>query len=182
MGLAAALAPGGLVAQTETQTLTLAQAQRDLMFGDRSQYLAALDVIEAYGKPDIAPGLILALRFSQASKRPIVRVLEAVTGAAAGPNWFRWMLWQEENAHIVPHESFTALKRDLFLRIDPNFADFFGPRVSGARANENPSGRDHLGRGHQGRYSVAGQPRPDGRGAVCVWIVRVSVSLEQTDV
>ena len=125
MGVAAALVPGGLVAQTDTQTL--AQAQRDLMFGDRSQFLAALDVIEAYGRPDIAPGLILALRFSLASKRPIVRVLEAVTGAAAGPNWFEWMLWQEDNADLVPHQSFTALKRDLFLRIDPNFADFLRP-------------------------------------------------------
>ncbi len=121
---AAALMPGGLVAQT----LTLAQAQRDLMFGDRGEYLAALDVIEAYGRPDIAPGLILALRFSLASKRPIVKVLEAVTGATAGPNWFQWMLWQEGNPDLVPHESFTALKRDLFLRIDANFADFLRPK------------------------------------------------------
>ena len=120
---AAALVPTALAAQS----LSLEQAQQDLIFGDRAQYLRALDVIEAYGKPDIAPGLILALRFSLASKRPIVKVLEAVTGAAAGDGWFDWMLWQEDHGQIVPHESFTALKRNLFLRIDPNFADFLRP-------------------------------------------------------
>ncbi len=120
---AAALVPGGLAAQS----LSLQQAQQNLIFGDRSQYLAALNVIEAYGRADIAPGLILALRFSQGSHRPIVKVLEAVTGEAAWVNWFKWMLWQEDHPEIVPHASFTALKRDLFLRIDPNFADFLRP-------------------------------------------------------
>lgn len=127
LGLAVAgfaLFPVSLPAQTPD----LLEAQRYVLYGAADKFRAALDTIQDRGDPDMAAGLIQALKFADAAGRvPIVEVLAGITGTQAGTTWFDWMLWQEQHPEIVPHPTFTDLKRDLFLRIDPNFAVFLAP-------------------------------------------------------
>ncbi|MEE9389321.1 MAG: DUF3179 domain-containing protein [Paracoccaceae bacterium] len=105
----------------------LALAQRQLIFGTGAAFDAAAQLIARHGQADVAAGLILAMRYSRRPAAQFVELLEAVTGAQAGDDWNDWMLWQEANPEVVPHESYGALKRDMFLRIDPNFDDFLRP-------------------------------------------------------
>lgn len=101
--------------------------QRNLLFGARPDFLAAIDAIRERGNPDMAPGLIFALRFRPQMSRRINDALTAVTGDASRRGWFDWMLWQEQHAEIAAHPSYTALKREVFLQIDPNFDVFLDP-------------------------------------------------------
>ncbi len=120
---ASMMTPGALWAQA----MTLEQAQQALIYGASDGIGAALEVVRGYGRADIAPALILALRFSSIPRELIAGALRDITGATLGDDWFDWMLWQEAQKDLVPHASFAPLKRDLFLRIDPNFADFLKP-------------------------------------------------------
>ncbi len=121
---AATVFPGALTAQS----LSIGQALNALVFSTNQAYQDAENLLRAHGKPDVAAGMILALRFTQRPASEIVSMLEAVTGAKAGDDWNDWMLWQESHPEIVPHDSFQAMKRDIFLRIDPNFDDFLRPK------------------------------------------------------
>lgn len=110
------------------QSPDLLEAQHYVLYGSASKFRAALETIRQRGNPDMAAGLIQALKFADATGgAPIVEVLAEITGTKAGTTWFDWMLWQEQHPEIVPHPSFADLKRDLFLRIDPNFAVFLKP-------------------------------------------------------
>ncbi|MBM7066704.1 DUF3179 domain-containing protein [Actibacterium sp. 188UL27-1] len=97
------------------------------LFGTTSEHEAGLRLIADRGKPDMAAGLILALRFAINRQDAIGRTLERLTGQSHGTQWFDWMLWQERNPQIVPHPSYAAFMRDAHLRIDPNFRDFLRP-------------------------------------------------------
>jgi uncharacterized protein DUF3179 len=119
-----ALCPLPLLAQSPD----LLEAQNDVLYGVPSKFFDALETIHQRGNPDMAAGLIQALKFANsAGAAPIVDVLTELTGADAGQTWFDWMLWQEQHPEIVPHPSFTSVKRELFLRIDPNFEVFLKP-------------------------------------------------------
>ncbi|WP_120500607.1 DUF3179 domain-containing protein [Roseovarius sp. EL26] len=90
---------------------------------------AALTAIRKRGKPDLAAGLIMAMRFAQLPQSYFVETLTEITGAKPGDNWFDWMLWQEANPQIIPHQaSLIAFKREIYLQIDPNFDVFLKPR------------------------------------------------------
>ncbi len=99
----------------------------DLLSGDPGKFYPALEQIKARGKPDMAAALITSMRFSSAPAGLVVETLEAITGAKPGNSWFDWMLWQEAHPQIRPHPSFINFKRDLMLRIDPNFEIFLRP-------------------------------------------------------
>ncbi|WP_299847975.1 DUF3179 domain-containing protein [uncultured Roseovarius sp.] len=102
---------------------------RTTLVGPPENAIAALDKIRERGSPDLASGLIMAMRFSQLPSTHFVETLTAITGTGAGNNWFDWMLWQEANPQIVPHQpSLIALKREIYLEIDPNFDVFLKPR------------------------------------------------------
>jgi len=120
----AAMSPGALMAQSAGPDSDLALAQRQLIFGSGEAFDAAVALIREHGKPDVAAGLILAMRYTRRPQGVYVDLLETVTGAQAGTDWNDWMLWQEANPQVIPHESFPELKRDIFLRIDPEFDDF----------------------------------------------------------
>lgn len=110
------------------QEIDLLKAQHYVLYGSAANFGTALETIRERGNPDMAAGLIQALKFADpVGSAPIVKVLTEITGADAGQGWFDWMLWQEQHPDIVPHPTFTDLKRDLFLRIDPNFAIFLKP-------------------------------------------------------
>ncbi|MEO3413695.1 DUF3179 domain-containing protein [Roseovarius sp. CAU 1744] len=109
------------------------QAEFDLLrqtiAGSPDRAIDALNAIRNRNRPDLAAGLIMAMRFSQLPPTYFSETLTAITGAKAGDSWFDWMLWQEANPQIVPHQpSLIALKREIYLQIDPNFDVFLKPR------------------------------------------------------
>ena len=58
------------------------------------------------------------------ASNPIVRTLEALTGAQPGDQWHEWVLWQEAHPEIEPFEGFDAFKADVMALIDPDFRLF----------------------------------------------------------
>ena len=102
----------------------LYQLQRAIVFGASDEFYAALEAIQQRGNPDMAAGLITALRFTRGPQAAVSKVLAEITGEADVQSWFDWMLWQEQHPEIVPHDSYADFKRELFLRIDPNFDVF----------------------------------------------------------
>jgi Protein of unknown function (DUF3179) len=101
---------------------------RDAVFGAATERQTALAAISSRGLPDLAAGLILGMRFTDNGEAEVTPVLRAITGEARASNWFDWMIWQERHPDVVPHESYAALMRELYLRIDPNFDVFLKPR------------------------------------------------------
>ena len=120
------LFPASLVAQGRSKELDLL---RQTIIGPRTDAIAALTEIRDRGNPDLASGLIMAMRFSRLQPNQFAETLTAITGADAGDTWFDWMLWQEANPQVIPHQtSLIALKREIYLQIDPNFDVFLKPR------------------------------------------------------
>ena len=85
---------------------------------------AALSWLEKRGQPDIAPTLILALRYNRQLSDQISGALSKITGNTEAKNWFDWMLWLEGNGEIVPHPSYQQIKLDMLMAVDPKFARF----------------------------------------------------------
>ncbi len=113
------------------QSLSMDDAHHALVFGQEAEYLAALKAISERGNQDMIPGLILGLRFTRMSVAPLIEVLRQLTGDTKIGKWSRWndwMLWQEAHPEVVPHESYAAFKREMYLTIDPNFDVFLKPK------------------------------------------------------
>ena len=118
--------PSQILAQKGSSEFDLLRAT---IVGPPDRAIDALAAIRARAKPDLAAGLIMAMRYSQLPANRFAETLTAITGTDAGDSWFDWMLWQEANPQIVPHQpSLIALKRDVYLQIDPNFDVFLKPR------------------------------------------------------
>ena len=109
------------------QASDLETLQRDLIFGGRGPFEDALKAIRARGNPDMAAGLIFAMRYRRGGARRFNLTLAELTGERDRRSWFDWMLWQEDHPEIVPHPSYVTVKRDTLLQIDPNFAVFLDP-------------------------------------------------------
>lgn len=108
--------------------LSLESALRALLHRSSSFQRLGVERLALHDKPDIAAALILALRFGGAtSAEDVEATLRRVTGETEPNGWFEWMLWQETHPEIEPHPSFYAIKRDLFLSIDPKFEAFLRP-------------------------------------------------------
>ncbi len=122
-GLAAACSPLPLRAEqgTELQWLWAVAA------GSSSEAKAALEAIAQGKRLDMAAGLILAQRFSGEREAEISATLRGLTGEKKADDWFAWMLWQEKHPEVVPHVSFVAFMREVYLRIDPEFDAFLRP-------------------------------------------------------
>ncbi len=120
----AAIAPGGALAVTDEDLFT---AQLRLIFSGPEEYTSALETIGTHGGTDLIPGLIIALRFTRGPREPIERLMIELAGEDPGRGWFNWMLWQEKREDVIPHPSYSEVKRLMFLRIDPNFAVFLKP-------------------------------------------------------
>ena len=109
--------------------------------GSSSEAAAALAAIKGGKRRDMTAGLILILRFVPERSAEITATLAALTGDAGPDDWFTWMLWQEKHPEYVPHPSFVAFMRDLYLRIDPAFdvflrPDYLAPGPAKIRAEE----------------------------------------------
>lgn len=136
-GLAGTALGAGAVpvgAQTAASVQGLEEAFRILFSNHHPGLEQAFQIIGAYDGVDAVPALILALRFNRGLNRWIEPELQRLTGRRDTQGWFDWMLWQEAHSEVVPHPSYYKLKRELFLRIDPNFDDFIRPEHIGRDA------------------------------------------------
>ena len=106
------------------QDSALPDALHTLLFGTTSEYTNSLKLIAERNNPDMAAGLILAMRFSRQRADDYASTLEQITDQKHGTDWFDWMLWQEQNPQIVPHSSYAGFMRRIHLQIDSNFDDF----------------------------------------------------------
>lgn len=109
-----------------TEEESVARQCEQLIFGTDQEFQNSLAALRARGKPDVAAAMILALRYRRYGEENLSAALTDITGHQAF-GWFDWMIWQESNAEIKPHASFTELKLEVFRRIDPSFLRFFGP-------------------------------------------------------
>ncbi len=123
----AAVSLSSLAAMAEASETEIGFALRRLMARDERIVDLGLATLSAHGDPDIVPGLITALRFATQRRAEIGTLLKDLTGTTEPDTWFDWMLWQERQEAIVPHAAFGPFKRDVFLSIDPNFANFLRP-------------------------------------------------------
>jgi hypothetical protein len=98
-----------------------------VLAGTTSEAEAALEAIRAGGRTDLIAGLVEAMRFSRERTGAISQTLAALTGERRAHDWFDWMLWQQAHPEIVPHDSYIGFKREIYLRIDPNFDVFLKP-------------------------------------------------------
>ncbi|MEM9128963.1 MAG: DUF3179 domain-containing (seleno)protein, partial [Pseudomonadota bacterium] len=97
----------------------------DLIDGSPAAYAEAHDAIRASKRLDLAAGVIMASRFSAGREADFNETLRAITGEKRADTWFDWMLWQQSNRQIVPHQaSLIGLKQDVYKRIDPDFNVF----------------------------------------------------------
>ncbi len=120
---ASAVAPRALWAQDDP----VYDAVRSTLYGSRTDFEAGMAFLTERGKPDVVPALLTAMRYGRRRERDIAKVMEALSGARHGTDWFEWMLWQERNAQIVPHPSLIPFKREVLLGIDQNFDVFLKP-------------------------------------------------------
>ena len=121
--LAGALMPRAALAQD----ITALDAMRAPLAAPTSEFEAALDWMTARASPDMAASLITSLRFSRSRGPQIAQTLATLTGEDHFTDWFQWMLWQEVNPGIAPHPAFPTFKREIMLRIDPDFDLFLRP-------------------------------------------------------
>ncbi|MEM1049917.1 MAG: DUF3179 domain-containing protein [Pseudomonadota bacterium] len=97
---------------------------RIVFFGPVARRDEALEALVARGRLDVAPALVLAIRY-RGGDPAIMRSLRALTGKPF-KNWKDAMLWQEARPDIVPHRSFAAIKVQILTDIDPGFRRFLG--------------------------------------------------------
>ncbi|NOE34721.1 MULTISPECIES: DUF3179 domain-containing protein [unclassified Ruegeria] len=120
---AGAFAPIAVWAQEDP----VLEALRSTLDGRRTAFEAQMAYLRDRGQLDVVPGLLTAMRYADRRRDEIIEVMEALTGQRFGNDWFEWMLWQERNPQIVPHPSLIPFKREVLLRIDPNFDVFLQP-------------------------------------------------------
>ena len=108
----------------------LAQQSFALFRGTPAERQKALEALAASGRADVAPILILALRFSPLEyRKAIVEALEKLTGAKPGDDWGDWMRWQEAHPETGVMPGFAKLQARLYDLIDSNFQIFLQPDV-----------------------------------------------------
>jgi len=132
-GLLAAylLAPSLLSpAQAERDPEALAQLAFDLFQGNLAQRHKALETLIASGRADVAPIIILALRFARGTfEENLLAALQKLTGVNAGDDWADWMRWQEAHPETGVIPGFAKLQARVYDLIDPNFQLFLSGEV-----------------------------------------------------
>jgi len=99
-----------------------------ILEGDDEPTQAALDQLAALNDPAAVAPLIQMLFWTDAAD-PIVAVLQKLTGAAPGPKFFDWMVWQQDHPEIAPYGGYTALLVELLHGLDVNYDRFLRPGI-----------------------------------------------------
>ncbi|MFK7839110.1 MAG: hypothetical protein AB8B83_02165 [Bdellovibrionales bacterium] len=107
---------------------------------DSQQAQQSLEWIIERNKTDLAPHLITAMRYSTLGRFKISTAISQLTGIKEPKSWFDWMLWQESNKNLKPHESYLDFKSNVFYKIDPAFGRFFHPKKNSISAPKKSYG------------------------------------------
>jgi hypothetical protein len=103
----------------------LAEQAFALFQGSAADRQKALEALASSGRVDVAPILILALRFSRGShEEDLLAALQKVTGFNAGEDWASWMRWQEAHLETGVLPGFAKLQARVYDLIDPTFQAF----------------------------------------------------------
>lgn len=103
---------------------------RFLLFGSRSLRRQTLKWTTERKNTDMVAALIYTLRYLEPEKRPaVVKTLRKLTGKRFGDNWFKWVVWQQQQEDIKPFEGFDVYLTALFSNIDKKFSNFIYPNV-----------------------------------------------------
>ncbi len=100
-----------------------------LIVGDRTDRLDALNWFRLRGKPDAIAAILDAARFVDQER---VAYYQAVAELAGEPNvstWHQWMLWQEAHPEIPSLPGYDRFKAEALALIDPEFRRFLGPGI-----------------------------------------------------
>jgi hypothetical protein len=117
-------------AQAERDPEALAQQAFDLFQGNLAQRHKALETLSASGRADVAPIIILALRFARGTfEENLLAALQKLTGVNAGDDWADWMRWQEAHPEVGVLPGFARLQARVYDLIDPNFQLFLSAEV-----------------------------------------------------
>jgi len=125
---AALLIPAAARGQTADEDDRVLRALQSFVFGSSTDIAEAIAFLSRRGRPDVASGLIVALRYTRYPPREILDLLEHLTGAAPGRHWADWMLWQEASPDLASHPAVHVFKRSVFMLIDPDWRPFLEPR------------------------------------------------------
>ena len=108
-------------------------ALRRMLTPDGAQQLDGLRRLIALGDPKAVPGLIAMLFWLEDDNHPaIAAALTGFTGAALGPAWFDWVVWQQAHPEFPAHASMDGFLADLFADLDPQFSRFIRAGIAHA--------------------------------------------------
>ena len=88
----------------------------------------ALEFFVDRDKPDAAPAIILAMRFSRTGDARFVTALQNLTGETI-TGWNNWFLWQEAHPELGVFDGFDEVHAFVHNLIDPNFRVFLHPGI-----------------------------------------------------
>ncbi len=166
------LLPVGIAVADDAKTVF--QHSRTIVLGNTMEAPSAnmkmaLSWLENRGRLDVAPALILALRYNRPLTREISNTLSKITSNSQAKTWFDWMLWLEGTPEAVPHPSYQQIKLETLMLVDPAFARFIplsrdalirreevvwgGVAVDGIPALNNPAQTD----ADQAKYLIPGE-------------------------
>lgn len=115
-------APGGSDPEAADRAL-------QLIVGDRTDQLDALDWFRRRGRPDAIAAILDAARFVDRERAAYYRVAADLAGEQDFGTWNRWMLWQEAHSEIPSLPGYDRFKTEAMALIDPEFRRFLGPGV-----------------------------------------------------
>ena len=121
----------GLAAVPAYAATDVATAYDDLIGGGEDDFLKAIDTLRAHGGKELIAGMIFALRFTRQDDQPLLAAMQEIAGTTEPENWFDWMVWQEKNPDVIPHETYFNFKKAIWLRIDADFDIFLRERYAG---------------------------------------------------
>ncbi len=101
----------------------------NIAFTSPDEARLSLKWVTERGSPDLAAHLITAMRYTALPRDEITKTLKIITKETKAETWFDWMLWQQRNPQVKPHDSFLDFKSTVFYSIDQNFSRFFRPDV-----------------------------------------------------
>jgi hypothetical protein len=102
----------------------LDKAARQVLSPAPQESLQAIDWLVRHGDRNSVAVLIQLLRWLPEHREALVARLEALTDAHVGPNWFDWMLWQQDHLDFPRYPGYAGFLADLLARIDTRFRRF----------------------------------------------------------
>lgn len=126
-GLFAPLAAHAQDAGATAEDRLLLRLALDATAADDGARAVAVDAILALRRRDTVGILIDLMMFHVELADRLADGLRRLTGAAIGPSWFDWMVWQEGRPDWPSLALYADFKSRLLALVDPAFGEFLRP-------------------------------------------------------